>query len=185
MNLVIVCKRCARVGKAPRTPTGTRSSSTSIRPFCNGVSPWSLSTPRRRSWSVSSRTLVRNGNRRGGPKPHWCIFPQDSAGKAIPYGVYDMGHNEAWVNVGCDHDTRAFAVASLTELGKQRYPDARDLFITADAGNGYLHAPGSTDCSSSPMRRVCASTSAISRRAPARLSTACCHITQNWRGKPT
>ena len=70
-------------------------------------------------------------------------FPQDSAGKAIPYGVYDMGHNEAWVNVGCDHDTPAFAVASLrrwwTELGKQRYPDARDLFITADAGgsNGY------------------------------------------------
>ena len=40
-------------------------------------------------------------------------FPQDSAGKAIPYGVYDMGHNEAWVNVGCDHDTPAFAVASL------------------------------------------------------------------------
>ena len=38
-------------------------------------------------------------------------FPQDSAGKAIPYGIYDMGRNEAWVNVGRDHDTAAFAVA--------------------------------------------------------------------------
>ncbi len=40
-------------------------------------------------------------------------FPQDATGKAIPYGIYDMGHDEAWVNVGCDHDTPAFAVASI------------------------------------------------------------------------
>ena len=70
-------------------------------------------------------------------------FPQDATGKAIPYGIYDMGRNEAWVSVGCDHDTPAFAVASLRRwwegMGKSRYPEARELFITADAGgsNGY------------------------------------------------
>ena len=54
-----------------------------------------------------------------------------------------MGRNEAWVSVGCDHDTPAFAVASLRRwwdvMGKSRYPKARELFITADAGgsNGY------------------------------------------------
>ena len=66
-----------------------------------------------------------------------------TTGKAIPYGIYDMARNEAWVNVGRDHDTPAFAVASLrrrwSEMGKRRYPEARELFITADAGgsNGY------------------------------------------------
>ena len=53
-------------------------------------------------------------------------FPQDAAGKAIPYGVYDMASNEAWVSVGRDHDTPAFAVASLRqwwrEMGRGRYP---------------------------------------------------------------
>ena len=40
-------------------------------------------------------------------------FPADSCGKAIPYGVYDMACNEAWVSVGQDHDTPAFAVVSI------------------------------------------------------------------------
>ena len=40
-------------------------------------------------------------------------FPSDAEGKAIPYGVYDMARNEAWVSVGCDHDTPTFAVASI------------------------------------------------------------------------
>ena len=65
-------------------------------------------------------------------------FPQDSAGKAIPYGIYDMAHNEAWVNIGRDHDTPAFAVASLrrwwNEMGKRRYPEAGELFITRRCG---------------------------------------------------
>jgi hypothetical protein len=70
-------------------------------------------------------------------------FPGDAVGKAIPYGVYDMARNEAWVSVGRDHDTPAFAVASIrqwwTMMGRRAYPDATDLFITADAGgsNGY------------------------------------------------
>ena len=40
-------------------------------------------------------------------------FPDDAVGKAISYGVYDMARNEAWVSVGRDHDTPAFAVASI------------------------------------------------------------------------
>ena len=40
-------------------------------------------------------------------------FPQDAAGKAIPRDIHDMGPNDAWVSVGCDHDTPSFAVASL------------------------------------------------------------------------
>ena len=45
-------------------------------------------------------------------------FPHDASGKAIPYGIYDMGRNEAWVNVGRDHDTPAFAVASIRRWWK-------------------------------------------------------------------
>ncbi len=70
-------------------------------------------------------------------------FPSDAVGKAIPYGVLDVADNSAFVNVGTDHDTPVFAVTSIAawwkRMGNKRYPDARDLFITADAGgsNGY------------------------------------------------
>ncbi len=70
-------------------------------------------------------------------------FPNDAVGKAIPYGVYDVGANDGFVNVGTDHDTPVFAVISIEtwwkRIGAKRYPSARDLFITADAGgsNGY------------------------------------------------
>ena len=65
-------------------------------------------------------------------------FPSEAIGKAIPYGVYDMGRNEACVNVGKDHDTPAFAVASIRQwwnsMGKPIYAKANELFITADSG---------------------------------------------------
>jgi len=65
-------------------------------------------------------------------------FPDPELGKAIPYGVYDIGGNEGWVNVGDDHDTPAFAVASIARwwerMGRTRYPEATRLMITADAG---------------------------------------------------
>ncbi|SRR5579883_195262 len=70
-------------------------------------------------------------------------FPDDAVGKAIPYGVYDVAANDGFVNVGVDHDTPVFAVTSIAawwkQVGSKRYPEARDLFITADAGgsNGY------------------------------------------------
>jgi hypothetical protein len=65
-------------------------------------------------------------------------FISDAVGKAIPYGVYDVAADEGFVSVGVDHDTPTFAVASIKawwlRLGSKRYPAARELFITADAG---------------------------------------------------
>lgn len=70
-------------------------------------------------------------------------FITDAAGKAIPYGVYDVHRNEAWVNVGNDHDTAAFAVESIRKwwklMGRRAYRGAKRLLITSDCGgsNGY------------------------------------------------
>jgi transposase len=65
-------------------------------------------------------------------------FPDKTLGKAIPYGVYDIGANQGFVNVGITHETAAFAVASIRswwqQLGRERYPKARTLQITADCG---------------------------------------------------
>lgn len=59
-------------------------------------------------------------------------------GKAIPYGVYDLANNEGWVSVGIDHDTAEFAVNAIrlwwSRMGRHRFPRARRLLITADAG---------------------------------------------------
>lgn len=85
----------------------------------------------------------KNGGRewqhKGQPEPvrvHDFIDPE--LGKAIPYGVYDITRNEGWVNVGIDHDTAEFAVASIRRwyehMGKAAYPDATELLITADCG---------------------------------------------------
>lgn len=70
-------------------------------------------------------------------------FLDPELGKAIPYGVYDVGQDLGWVNVGTDHDTAAFAVESIRRwwraMGLALYPDAPRLLICADAGgsNGY------------------------------------------------
>jgi transposase len=71
-------------------------------------------------------------------------FPDPAgAGKAIPYGIYDLAANTGWVNVGTDSDTAAFAVESVRRwwdgAGRAAYPGAGRLLITADAGgsNGY------------------------------------------------
>ena len=70
-------------------------------------------------------------------------FPSDAIGKAIPYGIYDVADNSGFVNVGTDHDTPVFAVTSIEtwwkRMGQKRYPDATEIFISADAGgsNGY------------------------------------------------
>ena len=74
-------------------------------------------------------------------KVHDFIDPE--MGKAIPYGVYDLGADEGWVSVGDDADTAGFAVATISrwwaQMGRSRYPDATRLLVCADAGgsNGY------------------------------------------------
>jgi len=70
-------------------------------------------------------------------------FPGPSVPRAYPYGIYDLGRNTGFVNVGIDHDTGAFAVASIRGWwraeGRRLYPKANTLLVTADAGgsNGY------------------------------------------------
>lgn len=121
-------------------------------------------------------------------------FPQDAAGKAIPYGVYDMARNEAWVSVGRDHDTPAFAVASIRQwwrtMGKQAYPEATELLVTADAGgsNGYRARAWKLELQTladeTDLRiHVCHFPPGTSKwnKIEHRLF---CYITQNWRGKP-
>ncbi len=65
-------------------------------------------------------------------------FPDRELGKAIPYGIYDVGRDEGWVSVGISADTAAFAVAAIgswwKSLGRKRYPNATTLTITADCG---------------------------------------------------
>jgi len=65
-------------------------------------------------------------------------FPDPKINKAIPYGVYDITHNEGWVSVGIDHDTARFATSTIRrwwrKMGKKRYPQAKNLLITADCG---------------------------------------------------
>ena len=70
-------------------------------------------------------------------------FPDPEVPKAAPYGVYDIGANEGWMEVGSDHDTAQFAVSAIKRwwqtMGIERYPRATRLMVTADAGgsNGY------------------------------------------------
>jgi hypothetical protein len=121
-------------------------------------------------------------------------FPQDAIGKAIPYGVYDMARNEAWVSVGRDHDTSRFAVAAIKQwwkmMGQSAYPDANQLFITADAGgsNGYRTRAWKLE-----LQKLSDDTGLRIRVSHFPPGTSkwnkiehrlFCHITRNWRGKP-
>jgi hypothetical protein len=70
-------------------------------------------------------------------------FIDKELGRANPYGVYDIGADEAWVSVGTDHDTSAFAVQTIRRwwfsMGIERYPQAKQLVITADGGGSNGH----------------------------------------------
>lgn len=104
-------------------------------------------SPTRRSWSATSRTAGASGGTRESPIVDVHDFPQDAVGKAIvdvhdfpdavgkaiPCGVYDVAANAGFVSVGVYHDTpvRSDHDEAWSAL---RYPDAREIFITADAG---------------------------------------------------
>jgi len=65
-------------------------------------------------------------------------FQDKDLGKVIPYGVYDLLNNQGWVSVGIDHDTAEFVVNTIRrwwrQLGQRRFPQARELLVTADGG---------------------------------------------------
>jgi Rhodopirellula transposase DDE domain len=121
-------------------------------------------------------------------------FIDDVLGNVIPYGVYDLARNTGWVSVGTDHDTPAFAVESIARwwryMGKQAYPDAQTLLITADAGGS----------NSARSRLWKVELQRFADRSGLALSVShfppgtskwnkiehrlFCHITEHWRGRP-
>src|SRR5215211_2655959 len=121
-------------------------------------------------------------------------FPDPKVGKAIPYGVYDLGRNAGWVGVGVDHDTAGFAVATLRrwwdQVGRATYPRADRLLVCADAGgsNGYRVRAWKTELARLAAETglqitVCHLPPGTSKwnRIEHRLFSA---ISMNWRGWP-
>ena len=70
-------------------------------------------------------------------------FVDPKLGRAVPYGVYDIGDNKGWLSVGTDHDTASFAVHAIGRwwltMGQNRYPKATRLLVTADGGGSNGH----------------------------------------------
>lgn len=121
-------------------------------------------------------------------------FPDANKGKAIPYGVYDLQENEAFVSIGISSDTAEFAVQSIRrwwkELGSQRYRKPTRLLITADCGgsNGYRNRLWKLQLQlladeMGMVIEVCHYPPGTSKwnKVEHRLF---CHITRNWRGVP-
>jgi hypothetical protein len=98
------------------------------------------------SVDTKKKELVGNYANRGkrwhrkgaSPRVNEHDFPDPSVPRAHPYGIYELTRNKGFVNVGTDHDTATFAVASIRAWwraeGGRAYPKARRLLITADAG---------------------------------------------------
>ena len=121
-------------------------------------------------------------------------FPDPQLGKAIPYGVYDMGTNQGWVSVGTTHDTAEFAAESIRRwwqrMGSLAYPQARELLITSDGGgsNGArvrlwkasLRKLADQVGLTINMRHFPPGTSKWNKIEHRMF----CHITENWRARP-
>ena len=141
----------------------------------------------------------KNGGREWAPagkpvKVNTHDFPSQASGKAIPYGIYDLAHDEGWVSVGIDHDTSQFAAASILawwqHLGHDRFPTATTLTITADCGgsNNYRTRLWKTELqhladTTGLIIRVCHFPPGTSKwnKIEHRLFS---FISINWRGKP-
>jgi hypothetical protein len=121
-------------------------------------------------------------------------FEDKSLGKVAPYGVYDIAANSGWVSVGITHDTAEFAVSAirtwLDKMGRQRYPAAQELTITADCGgsNGArvrlwkveLQKFADQTGLAIKVRHYPPGTSKWNKIEHRMF----CHITQNWRSRP-
>ena len=121
-------------------------------------------------------------------------FKDKDLGHAIPYGVYDLATNEGWVSVGITSDTAQFAVSTIgswwEHLGKDRYPDATTLTITADSGGSnnprtrlWRHELGRLADQTGLRIRVCHFPPGTSKwnKIEHRMFS---FVSLNWRGKP-
>ncbi|MCX4469407.1 ISAzo13 family transposase [Micromonospora sp. NBC_01655] len=142
----------------------------------------------------------KNGGRQWRPQGEPVLvkthdfLDRQGLGKAIPYGIYDIAANTGWVSVGTDHDTAAFAVASIRRwwqaVGRHEYPRAARLLITADAGgsNGYRTRAWKIELAALAAETdlditVCHLPPGTSKwnKVEHRLFS---HISMNWRGRP-
>jgi len=121
-------------------------------------------------------------------------FADKELGKVVPYGVYDLTHNQGWVSVGINHDTAEFAVATIRRwwkrMGMRLYPRATELLITADGGgsNGSRVRLWKIEVQKLAQElnmtvHVCHFPPGTSKWNKIEHSMLC-HITQNWRGRP-
>jgi len=121
-------------------------------------------------------------------------FPDKKLGKAVPYGVYDLGNNEAGVSVGIGHDTAEFAVASIRRwwrrMGRKRYGSPKRLLIMADSGGSnnprtrlWLWELQKFADQTGMIIEICHYPPGTSKwnKIEHRLF---CHITRNWQGVP-
>lgn len=152
-------------------------------------------TPRRKKWWVRYKNSGRELRPKQDPERVQAYdFPDEDQPKAVPYGVYDLAENEAWVSVGISHDTGEFAVETIRtwfkEMGSPLYPDASSLLIMADGGgsNGYRLRLWKVELQTLANQlqmpiKVCHLPPGTSKwnKIEHRLFS---FITQNWRGKP-
>ena len=121
-------------------------------------------------------------------------FPDPKFGKAVPYGVYDIEENEAWVSIGISSDTAEFAVEAIRrwwrELGQERYANPRRLLITADSGGSNGHRNRLWKLELQRLANETGMTIEVCHYPPGTSKwnkiehRLFCHITHNWRGVP-
>jgi hypothetical protein len=137
----------------------------------------------------------RTYRRRGDPeKVTTHDFPNKKLGKAVPYGVYDVTHDEAGVSVGISHDTAEFAVASIRRwwhrLGRKRYPRATRLLVTADCGGSNSPRTRLWRWALQQFANETGMTIELCHYPPGTSKwnkiehRLFCHITRNWQGVP-
>ncbi len=155
----------------------------------------SVDAKKRRNWWGTSKNAGREWNPKGQP-PRVRVhdFVDEELGKALPYGVYDVGANEGWVSVGLTHDTPAFAVATIRtwwlEMGVVRYPKAKELLIVADSGGSNSARARLWKVELQHLADDTGLRIAVSHLPPGTSKwnkiehRMFCHITHNWRGRP-
>jgi hypothetical protein len=121
-------------------------------------------------------------------------FPDKQLGKAIPYGVYDIDSDEAWVSVGISRDTGTFAVEAIRRwwrrMGKKRYAKPKRLLITADSGGSNGHRNRLWKFELQRLADETGMTIEVCHYPPGTSKwnkiehRLFCHITRNWRGVP-
>jgi low affinity Fe/Cu permease len=121
-------------------------------------------------------------------------FIEKEKGKAAPYGIYDITKDKGWVSVGISSDTAEFAVNSIRtwwqEVGKEAYPDAREIYVNADGGgsNGSRVRLWKTELQK--LANTIRIPIVVSHLPPATSKwnkiehKMFCFISKNWRGRP-